>query len=187
MAGVVAGELWRKPTTDEGAGGALGPGREHRVRDAGRDLNGEPRQAEVDTRKLLVEALREDFGLTGTHIGCLTGDCGACTVEIDGRIVKSCLLLAAQRRGLRDRDDRGLRRRRRAEPIQQAFWDEYGFQCGYCLPGMLFAAKDLLATNPGPDRGARSATRIDGNLCRCTGYHFIVKAVAAAAQRMRDV
>lgn len=149
-------------------------------------VNGEPRQAVVDMRKLLVEALREDLGYTGTHIGCLTGDCGACTVEVDGRIVKSCLMLAAQAQGAEIVTIEGLAEDDELSPIQQAFWDEYGFQCGYCLPGQLFATKDLLEKNPAPDEGEiRDA--LDGNLCRCTGYHFMVKAVAAAAQRMRDV
>jgi carbon-monoxide dehydrogenase small subunit len=144
-------------------------------------LNGEPRSAEVDTRKLLVEAVRDDFGLPGTHAGCLTGDCGACTVEIDGRIEKSCLRLAATADGCEITTIEGIADPDGTlSPIQQAFWDEYGFQCGFCLPGMLFAARDLLATNQDPsDDEIRAA--IDGNLCRCTGYEFIVTAIRTAA------
>jgi carbon-monoxide dehydrogenase small subunit len=145
-------------------------------------LNGEPRSAEVDTRKLLVEAVRDDFGLPGTHAGCLTGDCGACTVEVDGRIEKSCLRLAATADGCEITTIEGLADPDGTlSPIQQAFWDEYGFQCGFCLPGMLFAARDLLATNQDPtDDEIRAA--IDGNLCRCTGYEFIVTAIRTAAK-----
>ena len=143
-------------------------------------LNGEQRTAEVDPRSLLVEAIRDGFGLTGTHIGCLTGDCGACTVELNGKIVKSCLELAAGAQGADVVTIEGLAENGQLTPLQQAFWDEYGFQCGYCLPGMLFAARDLLAHNPAPDEH-EIRTAINGNLCRCTGYHRIVKAIEAAA------
>jgi carbon-monoxide dehydrogenase small subunit len=143
-------------------------------------LNGEPRTAEVDPRSLLVEAIREPFGLTGTHVGCLTGDCGACTVELNGRIVKSCLELAVGAHDAEIVTIEGLASDGELSPLQQAFWDEYGFQCGFCLPGMLFAARDLLAHNPSPSE-AEIRYAINGNLCRCTGYHRIVKAIAAAA------
>jgi carbon-monoxide dehydrogenase small subunit len=143
-------------------------------------VNGEERAAEVDSRSLLIEAIRDGFGLTGSHIGCLTGDCGACTVELNGKIVKSCLQLAAGANGAEILTIEGLADDGQLSPLQEAFWNEYGFQCGYCLPGMLFSARDLLATNPSPsEEEIRYA--INGNLCRCTGYHRIVKAIAAAA------
>jgi len=147
-------------------------------------VNGEALEVEIDGRSLLVEALRDAAGLKGTHIGCLTGDCGACTVELDGRVVKSCLLLAVQAEGADVVTIEGIARDGELTPLQQAFWDEYGFQCGYCLPGMLFCAQELLDQNPDPtDQEIRDA--IDGNLCRCTGYEFIVRAVRAAAERLR--
>jgi carbon-monoxide dehydrogenase small subunit len=143
-------------------------------------VNGEERAAEVDSRSLLIEAIRDGLGLTGSHIGCLTGDCGACTMEVNGKIVKSCLELAAGANGAEILTIEGLAEDGQLSPLQEAFWNEYGFQCGYCLPGMLFSARDLLATNPSPsEEEIRYA--INGNLCRCTGYHRIVKAIAAAA------
>ena len=144
-------------------------------------VNGEERTAEVDPRALLIEAIRDGFGLTGSHIGCLTGDCGACTMEVDGRIVKSCLELAVSAQGADIVTIEGIAENGQLTPLQEAFWGEYGFQCGYCLPGMLFAARDLLARNPAPsEHDIRYA--INGNLCRCTGYHRIVKAIASAAE-----
>jgi aerobic carbon-monoxide dehydrogenase small subunit len=143
-------------------------------------VNGEERAAEVDSRSLLIEAVRDGFGLTGSHVGCLTGDCGACTMEVDGRIIKSCLELAVSAAGADVVTIEGLAENGQLTPLQEAFWNEYGFQCGYCLPGMLFSARDLLARNPTPsEQEIRYA--INGNLCRCTGYHRIVKAIAAAA------
>jgi aerobic-type carbon monoxide dehydrogenase small subunit (CoxS/CutS family) len=142
-------------------------------------LNGVRRDAEVDRRKLLVEALREDFETTGPKVGCATGDCGACTVVIDGDIRKSCLELAVAANGsvittLEGISTGGL------TPLQDAFWDEYAFQCGFCLSGMLFCAQDLLDRVPNPtDPEIRTA--ISGNLCRCTGYDTIVNAVRRAA------
>jgi carbon-monoxide dehydrogenase small subunit len=141
--------------------------------------NGEKRTAEVDPRSLLIEAVRDGFGLTGSHVGCLTGDCGACTMEVNGKIVKSCLELAVSAQGADVVTIEGLAEQGTLSRVQQAFWDEYGFQCGYCLPGMLFAARDLLARNPSPDEH-EIRYAINGNLCRCTGYHRIVKAVAKA-------
>jgi aerobic-type carbon monoxide dehydrogenase small subunit (CoxS/CutS family) len=144
-------------------------------------LNGEPRSAEVDPRMLLVDALRDAFGATGPKVGCLTGDCGACTVRLDGAITKSCLQLAVAcdgaevttLEGIADADGE-------LTPLQQAFWDEYAFQCGFCLSGMLFAAEDLLERIPSPtDEEIRSA--ISGNLCRCTGYGNIVAAIRSVA------
>jgi carbon-monoxide dehydrogenase small subunit len=144
-------------------------------------VNGEERTAEVDSRALLIEAIRDGFGLTGSHIGCLTGDCGACTMEVDGRIVKSCLELAVSADGADVVTIEGIAENGQLTQLQEAFWSEYGFQCGYCLPGMLFAARDLLARNPSPsEHDIRYA--INGNLCRCTGYHRIVKAIAAATE-----
>jgi aerobic-type carbon monoxide dehydrogenase small subunit (CoxS/CutS family) len=139
-------------------------------------INGEPRTAAVDPRQTLVEALREAFGVLGPKIGCATGDCGACTVEIDGRIVKSCLELAVASDGCEITTIEGLADNGELTPLQEAFWNENAFQCGYCLSGMLFAARDLLQRNPNPtDDEIRTA--IGGNLCRCTGYESIVAAV----------
>jgi carbon-monoxide dehydrogenase small subunit len=147
-------------------------------------VNGELREVQIDERLLLVEALRDVIGLKGTHIGCLTGDCGACTVQVDGQIAKSCLMLAVQAEGCSIVTIEGIARDGTLTPLQQAFWDEYGFQCGYCLPGMLFSAQELLDQNPDPsEQEIRDA--LDGNLCRCTGYEFIVQAVKAAAESSR--
>lgn len=146
-------------------------------------INGQERAAEVDPRRLLVEAIREDFGLPGTHIGCLTGDCGACTCEVDGQITKTCMVLAVQADGSEITTIEGLAKGEELHPIQQAFWDEYGFQCGYCLPGMLFSAKDLLERNPSPSED-EIRYAINGTLCRCTGYDNIVKSIATAAKRL---
>jgi carbon-monoxide dehydrogenase small subunit len=147
-------------------------------------VNGQAREVQIDGRMLLVEALRDAVGLKGTHIGCLTGDCGACTVEVDGQIAKSCLMLAAQAEGAQIVTIEGIADDGVLTPLQQAFWDEYGFQCGYCLPGMLFSAQELLDQNPDPsEQEIRDA--LDGNLCRCTGYEFIVRAVQAAAASAR--
>jgi aerobic-type carbon monoxide dehydrogenase small subunit (CoxS/CutS family) len=144
-------------------------------------LNGEERTAGVDPRMLLVEALRESFATTGPKVGCATGDCGACTVSVDGAIVKSCLVLAAGAQGADVTTIEGLAGPDGLSDLQQAFWDEYGFQCGFCLSGMLFAARDLLDRVPDPtDDEIRTA--ISGNLCRCTGYDKIVAAVRSAAR-----
>ena len=148
-------------------------------------INGERRRAEIDPRTLLVHAVRESFGLKGTHIGCLTGDCGACTVRLDGRIVKSCLILAVAAEGRVIVTIEGLATDK-LDRVQESFWEEHGFQCGYCLPGMLFAAHELLAENPDPS-AAEIRHAIDGTLCRCTGYHNVVRAIAAAATRMSPV
>jgi aerobic-type carbon monoxide dehydrogenase small subunit (CoxS/CutS family) len=139
-------------------------------------LNGTERTADVDPRMLLVEALRESFGVTGPKVGCATGDCGACTVSADGAIVKSCLTLAAAAQGAHVTTIEGLGADGALTDLQQAFWDEYAFQCGFCLSGMLFAAQDLLDRNPHPT-DAEIRTAISGNLCRCTGYDNIVSAV----------
>jgi aerobic-type carbon monoxide dehydrogenase small subunit (CoxS/CutS family) len=144
-------------------------------------LNGEPCTAAIDPRMLLVEALRDAFGAHGPKTGCLTGDCGACTVRMDGAIVKSCLKLAVAAGGAEIRTLEGLAGEGGLTPLQQAFWDEHAFQCGYCLSGMLFAAEDLLERIPSPaDAEIRDA--IGGNLCRCTGYDTIVAAVRSVAR-----
>jgi carbon-monoxide dehydrogenase small subunit len=144
-------------------------------------VNGVAHEFDADPRTLLVHAIREQVGLTGTHVGCLTGDCGACTVVLDGRTTKSCSVLALSADGaavetvesLADGDD--------LHPVQQAFWDEFGFQCGFCLPGMLLTAKELVESTeePSDDDILRA---VNGNLCRCTGYNTIVAAVRRAAK-----
>lgn len=148
-------------------------------------VNGEEQTARVDPRMLLVEALREDFGRTGPKIGCLTGDCGACTVRLDGDIVKSCLELAVACDGSSVDTIEGMGTNGRLSPVQEAFWDEYAFQCGYCLSGMLFAVQDLIDRIPDPSE-EEVRTAISGNLCRCTGYENIVQAALAAAARTRS-
>ncbi len=152
-------------------------------------VNGEDREATVEARTTLVFLLREAFGLTGTHIGCLTGHCGTCTVLLNGAAVKSCTVLAASADGDVVTTIEGLAREGRLHPVQQAFWDEHGFQCGYCTPGMILTTLTLLADHPTPtdDEIKRG---LSGNLCRCTGYQHIITAVhaaAAALRRERDV
>ena len=148
-------------------------------------VNGHRRELDVEPRRLLVQVLREDLDLTGTHVGCDTSQCGACTVHVDGKAVKS--LHDARRPGRRrDRHDhRGHGRRRDLHPLQKAFWEKHGLQCGFCTPGMIMAAADLLARNADPTEDEiRHA--IEGNICRCTGYQNIVAAIRAAAAAMRD-
>jgi aerobic carbon-monoxide dehydrogenase small subunit len=143
-------------------------------------VNGEARQIEVEPRRLLVHAIREDLGLTGTHVGCDTSNCGACTVHLDGQAVKSCTVLAVQADGSEVTTIEGLASDGTLHPVQEAFWEEHGLQCGYCTPGMIMASADLLNRNPNPtEHDVRHA--LEGNLCRCTGYHNIVKAVLSAA------
>ncbi|MEV7970949.1 (2Fe-2S)-binding protein [Sphaerisporangium sp. NPDC088356] len=147
-------------------------------------LNGERRCAPVDRRMVLVEALREGFGVTGPKVGCMTGDCGACTVKVDGKVVKSCMELAQAADGSEITTIEGMGEDGRLSLVQQAFCDHYGFQCGYCLSGMLFAAEDLLDGDDDPtDDEIRYA--IQGNLCRCTGYQNIVRAIRGAAEARR--
>ena len=144
-------------------------------------VNGADRELEVEPRTLLVHALRDGLGLTGTHVGCDTSNCGACTVHLDGRAVKSCTVLAVQADGAEVTTIEGLARDGELHPLQEAFWNDHGLQCGYCTPGMIMAAADLLANNPNPtEEEVRHA--LEGNLCRCTGYHNIVKAVLDAAK-----
>ncbi len=144
-------------------------------------VNGAERELEVEPRLLLVHALRDSLGLTGTHVGCDTSNCGACTVHLDGRAVKSCTVLAVQADGGEVTTIEGLGRDGELHPLQEAFWNDHGLQCGYCTPGMIMAAAGLLADNPNPtEKEVRHG--LEGNLCRCTGYHNIVKAVLDAAK-----
>lgn len=147
-------------------------------------VNGETRRREVEPRMLLVEFLREELRLTGTHIGCDTSFCGACTVLLDGAPVKSCTLLAAQADGAEALTVEALEKDGELHPLQQAFSEHHGLQCGYCTPGMIMSSLALLAENPDPDAKAiRKA--LAGNVCRCTGYQNIIKAVQAAAGALR--
>jgi carbon-monoxide dehydrogenase small subunit len=147
-------------------------------------VNGRLHQTEVDERELLVYHLRESLGLTGTHVGCVIGECGACSVLLDGELVKSCLVLAVQADGRDVTSIEGLGKLDALSPVQEAFVEEYGFQCGYCTPGMVLASQALLARNPDPsDLEIREA--LAGNLCMCTGYMQIVEAVRSAAKKMQ--
>jgi len=143
-------------------------------------VNGERREADVEARLLLVHWLRDELGLTGTHVGCDTTNCGACTIHMDGEAVKSCTVLAAQADGAEVTTIEGLSGGDGLHPMQAAFMDKHGLQCGFCTPGMIMAAVDLLNRNPNPsDEEIRHG--LEGNLCRCTGYHNIVEAVKSAA------
>jgi carbon-monoxide dehydrogenase small subunit len=149
-------------------------------------VNGAQRELDVEPRRLLVQAIREDLDLTGTHIGCDTSQCGACTVHVDGRAVKSCTMLAVQADGANVTTIEGMAAGADAlHPLQTAFWEKHGLQCGFCTPGMIMTAADLLARNSDPsDEEIREA--LEGNICRCTGYHNIVAAIRAAAVAMRE-
>jgi aerobic carbon-monoxide dehydrogenase small subunit len=143
-------------------------------------VNGQLHAGEVEPRQLLVHFLRDTLGLTGTHVGCDTSNCGACTVHLDGDAVKSCTVLTVQADGSEVTTIEGLGSEGNLHPMQEAFWEHHGLQCGYCTPGMIMAGADLIAKNPSPSEGeVREA--LAGNLCRCTGYHNIVKAVLSAA------
>ena len=143
-------------------------------------VNGKLRKANVEPRVLLVHFLREHLRLTGTHIGCDTSQCGACTVLVDGRSVKSCTMFAVQTDGSTITTIEGLAPEGQLHPLQQGFWEEHGLQCGYCTPGMIMSAAQLLAENPSPtDAEIRHA--IEGNICRCTGYQHIVNAIQSAS------
>ena len=147
-------------------------------------VNGSHHQLEVEPRRLLVHALRDDLGLTGTHVGCDTSNCGACTVHLDGKAVKSCTVLAVQAEGAEVTTIEGLLGSGgELHPVQEAFWNDHGLQCGYCTPGMIMAASALLAENPDPTE-AEVRHGLEGNLCRCTGYQHIVDAVQQAAGEM---
>jgi aerobic carbon-monoxide dehydrogenase small subunit len=144
-------------------------------------VNGVPHSMEVEPRRLLVQLLRDDLSLTGTHIGCDTSQCGACTVLVDGRAVKSCSMLALQADGAAVTTIEGMASDGELHPLQTGFWEKHGLQCGYCTPGMIMSAADLLARNPDPsDEEIRHA--IEGNYCRCTGYQNIVAAIREAAR-----
>ena len=145
------------------------------------NVNGQSRTQEVEARTLLVHFLRDGLGLTGTNIGCDTSQCGACTVIMDGQAVKSCTVLALQADGSRVTTIEGLAKDGQLHPMQTAFWEKHGLQCGFCTPGMILTAVDLLNRNPHPsDEEIRAG--LEGNLCRCTGYENIVRAVRAAAE-----
>ncbi|WP_306699571.1 (2Fe-2S)-binding protein [Thioalkalivibrio sp. HK1] len=147
-------------------------------------MNGDAVSATVEERTLLASLLRDRFRLTGTHIGCDTSQCGACVVHVDGRSVKSCAMLAVQVDGCEVRTIEGLASDGVLHPMQQAFQDHHGLQCGFCTPGMIMSALDLVRHHPQPDE-ATVRRWLEGNLCRCTGYHNIVKAIIAGAKEMQ--
>src|ERR1700694_4362582 len=144
------------------------------------NVNGVEHKLEVEPRLLLVHALRDELGLSGTHVGCDTSNCGACTVHLDGKPVKSCTVLAVQADGAEVTTVEGLGSEGNLHPVQEAFWNDHALQCGYCTPGMIMAAAALLTENPNPSE-AEVRHGLGGHLCRCTGYHNIVKAVLDAA------
>jgi carbon-monoxide dehydrogenase small subunit len=147
-------------------------------------VNGQRQEAEVEPRRLLVQLLREDLNLTGTHVGCDTSQCGACTVHVDGHAVKSCTMLAVQADGANVTTIEGMAPEGGLHPLQTAFWEKHGLQCGFCTPGMIMVAADLLATTPNPtDDEIRHA--LEGNYCRCTGYQNIVAAIREASATMK--
>ncbi|MCH8110232.1 MAG: (2Fe-2S)-binding protein [Chloroflexi bacterium] len=147
-------------------------------------VNGTQETNEVEPRLLLVQYLRDVLNLTGTHVGCDTTSCGACTVLLNGAAVKSCTLFAVQADGSEVTTIEGLATNGQLHPIQEAFWEKHGLQCGYCTPGMIMSAYDLLKKNPNPsEQEVRQG--LSGNLCRCTGYHNIIKAVQHAASNMK--
>ena len=147
-------------------------------------VNGVLREGRCEPRKLLVDFLREDLGLTGTHVGCEHGICGACTILIDGEAARSCLMLAVQADGAEILTIEGLAQDGKLHPLQEAFREHHGLQCGFCTPGMLLTALDLLRTNPSPTE-AEIREGISAVLCRCTGYNGVIRAVEAAARKMR--
>ena len=144
-------------------------------------VNGQAVSGEVEGRTLLVQFLRENLNLTGTHVGCDTSQCGACVVHVDGDSMKSCTMLALEAEGADVTTIEGLAKGGEMHPMQKAFQDNHGLQCGFCTPGMVMSAIDLVAKNPNPDE-ATIREQLEGNICRCTGYHNIVKAVQQAAK-----
>jgi carbon-monoxide dehydrogenase small subunit len=146
-------------------------------------VNGRATSADIEPRTLLVQYLRENLGLTGTHIGCETSSCGACTVLLGGDSVKSCTILAVQADGLEVTTIEGVAPAGMLDPIQQAFWEEHGVQCGYCTPGMVLTTKALLARDPDPSEETIRHW-LEGNLCRCTGYQNIVASIRSAAAKI---
>jgi carbon-monoxide dehydrogenase small subunit len=150
------------------------------------NVNGVERTLQVEPRLLLVHALRDQLGLTGTHVGCDTSNCGACTVHLNGESVKSCTVLTVQADGAQVTTIEGLGTEDNLHPMQEAFWNNHGLQCGFCTPGMIMSAAALLAENPDPTE-AEVRQGLEGNLCRCTGYHNIVKSVLDAAGKSGEV
>ena len=148
-------------------------------------VNGEQHSAEVESRLLLVHFIRDHLNLTGTHIGCDTSSCGACTVLLDGKAIKSCTMFAVQADGQSIETIESLAQGGSLHPLQEGFWERHGLQCGYCTPGMIMAAKGLLAKNPNPTE-EEIRWGISGNLCRCTGYVKIVEAIQYAAEKLRE-
>ncbi|MBC7101696.1 MAG: (2Fe-2S)-binding protein [Parvibaculum sp.] len=147
-------------------------------------VNGKPASADVEARTLLVQFIREQLGLTGTHVGCDTSQCGACVVHVDGRAVKSCTMLAAQAEGAEIVTIEGLAKNGELHPVQAAFREHHGLQCGFCTPGMIMTAVDMIRRKPDLDEET-VRDELEGNICRCTGYHNIVKAILAASREMR--
>jgi len=147
-------------------------------------VNGRAVTGDVEGRTLLVQFLRENLHLTGTHVGCDTSQCGACVVHVDGESVKSCTMLALQADGSEVTTIEGLAKNGELHPVQAAFREHHGLQCGFCTPGMVMSAVDLLKKNPTPDEG-EIREWLEGNICRCTGYHNIVKAIQSAATSMK--
>jgi carbon-monoxide dehydrogenase small subunit len=148
-------------------------------------VNGQQHTLQVESRRTLAEVLREDLGLTGTHLGCEHGVCGACTVALDGQAARSCLMLALQADGCVVETVEGLATDEELHPIQQAMWENHGFQCAFCAPGFLMTVKCLLDSNPSPTR-EQIREELSGNLCRCTGYHSILAGVEAAVSAMAN-
>jgi carbon-monoxide dehydrogenase small subunit len=148
-------------------------------------INGQTQSSDVDSRLLLVHFIRENMALTGTHIGCDTSSCGACTVIVDGRAIKSCTMFAVQADGKSVETIEGVAEAGGLHPLQQGFWEQHGLQCGYCTPGMIMSAKALLERNPSPSE-EEIRYGISGNLCRCTGYVKIVEAIQYAAEKLRE-
>jgi carbon-monoxide dehydrogenase small subunit len=148
-------------------------------------VNGADMEADVEPRLLLVHCIRDTFGLTGTHIGCDTTHCGACTVHLDGKPIKSCTLFAVQADGCEIKTVEGLEQDGKLHPVQEGFWQEHGLQCGFCTPGMMMTSVALLAEKPNPTED-EIRMAISGNLCRCTGYMNIVKSIQYAAQKLRQ-
>jgi carbon-monoxide dehydrogenase small subunit len=146
-------------------------------------LNGQPVTREVEARTLLVHFIREQANLTGTHVGCDTTSCGACTVSVDGVAIKSCTQFAVQANGKKVETIEGLAKNGALHPLQEGFWEKHGLQCGFCTPGMIMSARDFLASNPNPTED-QIRHGISGNLCRCTGYNKIVEAIQYAAQKL---
>ena len=148
------------------------------------EVNGVAHEATIEPRTLLVHFLRERLGLTGTHVGCETSMCGACTVLVDGAAVKACSMFAVQADGAKVTTVEGLKQNGKYHPVQEGFWECHGLQCGFCTPGMIMSSVQLLERNPNPS-GAEIRHALEGNLCRCTGYQHIVDAVKYAAERMK--